>query len=68
MTVEPGIYIPEGSACDKKYWNIGIRIEDDIIVTDKGRIVLSALAPKSVTDIEMLMRKKGFGNQPVGEE
>ncbi len=68
LTVEPGIYIPEGSGCEKKYWNIGIRIEDDVIVTDKGRSVLSALAPKSVTDIEMLMKKKGIGNQPVGKE
>jgi len=31
ITVEPGIYIPEGSECDPKWWNIGIRIEDDIL-------------------------------------
>jgi Xaa-Pro aminopeptidase len=68
VTVEPGVYIPEGSECDEKYWNIGIRIEDDIIVTEKGRNVLSASAPKSVNDIEILMKKKGIGNQPVGEE
>ena len=68
MTVEPGIYIPEGSDCPQKYWNIGIRIEDDVVVTDEGRSVLSAFAPQSVTDIETLMKKKGIGNQSVGKE
>jgi Xaa-Pro aminopeptidase len=34
MTVEPGIYIPAGSPCDKRWWDIGVRIEDDILVTD----------------------------------
>jgi Xaa-Pro aminopeptidase len=68
MTVEPGIYIPEGSDCPQKYWNIGIRIEDDVMVTDEGRSVLSAFAPKSVADIETLMKKSGIGNQGVGKE
>jgi Xaa-Pro aminopeptidase len=37
ITVEPGIYIPAGSKCDKKWWNIGVRIEDDIVLgKDKG--------------------------------
>jgi Xaa-Pro aminopeptidase len=68
MTIEPGIYIPEGSNCPQKFWNIGIRIEDDVVVTDEGRSVLSAFAPQSVTDIETLMKKKGIGNQSVGKE
>jgi len=68
LTVEPGIYIPEGSDCPQKYWNIGIRIEDDVVVTDEGRSVLSAFAPQSVEDIEILMKKKGIGNQKVGKE
>jgi Xaa-Pro aminopeptidase len=68
VTVEPGIYIPEGSNCHHKYWNIGIRIEDDVVVTDEGRSVLSAFAPQSVADIETLMKKKGIGNQRVGKE
>jgi Xaa-Pro aminopeptidase len=60
LTVEPGIYIPDSSTCDKKYWGIGIRIEDDILVTEDGCKVLSQAAPQSVEDIEMLMnhRKK----------
>jgi len=68
MTVEPGIYIPEGSDCPQKYWNIGIRIEDDVAVTDEGRSVLSAFAPQTVSDIESLMKKRGIGNQKVGTE
>lgn len=55
LTVEPGIYIKAGSPCDKKWWNIGIRIEDDILVTDKDPINMSAAAPRKWEDIEKLM-------------
>ncbi len=55
MTVEPGIYIPAGSKVDRKWWNIGIRIEDDILVTREGHEVLTADAPKTVEAIEALM-------------
>ncbi|MEP7265321.1 MAG: aminopeptidase P family protein [Bacteroidota bacterium] len=55
ITVEPGIYIPEGSNCDKKYWNIGVRIEDDVLITPDGYKVLSGNLARSVTDIERLM-------------
>lgn len=55
LTVEPGIYIKEGSPCDKKWWNIGIRIEDDILVTDKDPVNMSAAAPRKLEDIEKLM-------------
>lgn len=58
LTVEPGIYVPAGSPCDKRWWNIGIRIEDDILVTEKGPENLSALAPRRVRDIEKVMRGK----------
>jgi len=57
MTVEPGIYIPEGSPCDKKWWNIGVRIEDDILVTKTGGENLSAAAPRTIDAIEALMKK-----------
>jgi Xaa-Pro aminopeptidase len=67
LTDEPGIYIPEGSPCDKKYWNIGVRIEDDVLITAEGNRVLSAGAPKSVKDIENLMKKKGLGNVNIGD-
>ncbi len=55
ITVEPGIYIPEGSPCDKKWWNIGVRIEDDVLITDKGYENLSREAPRTVAEIEALM-------------
>ncbi|MDA9328466.1 M24B family metallopeptidase, partial [Flavobacteriaceae bacterium] len=58
VTMEPGIYIPEGSNCDKKYWGIGIRIEDDILVTKNGPINLSAEAPRTTEEIELMMAKK----------
>ncbi len=58
ITVEPGIYIPEGSPCDKKWWGIAVRIEDDILITKKGPVNLSAEAPRTVSAIEAMMRKK----------
>jgi len=66
LTVEPGIYIPEGSPCDKKYWNIGVRIEDDVLITESGPRVLSARAPKTVKEIESLMKERGIGNVTIG--
>ncbi len=57
FTIEPGIYIPEEK--------IGIRIEDDILVTEDGYKVLSALAPKTVEEIEKLMTEKGIGNYKI---
>jgi len=57
ITVEPGIYISEGSDCDPKWWNIGVRIEDDILITEKGPVNLSAKAPRTVEAIEALMAK-----------
>lgn len=60
VTMEPGIYIPEGSQCDQKYWGIGIRIEDDILVTKNGPVNLSAEAPRTTEDIEKMMAKKSI--------
>jgi len=59
ITIEPGIYIRSGMQnVDPKWHNIGIRIEDDILVTKTGRIVLSHDIPKSVKAIEKEMRRK----------
>ena len=55
ITVEPGIYIPAGAPCDPKWWNIGVRIEDDVLITSNGYENLSADAPRTVADIEKLM-------------
>ena len=57
LTVEPGIYIPAKSrAVRKKWWNIGIRVEDDVLVTKDGCEVLTKGVPKTADDIEALMR------------
>jgi len=56
LTVEPGIYIPAGTrAAPKRFWNVGVRIEDDVVVTRSGCEVLSAGAPKEPDQIEALM-------------
>jgi Xaa-Pro aminopeptidase len=60
LTVEPGVYIPAGSrGVAKKWWNIGIRIEDDVLVTKDAPEVLSEAAPRTVADIEALMAAGG---------
>ncbi|WP_339866415.1 aminopeptidase P N-terminal domain-containing protein [uncultured Algoriphagus sp.] len=56
FTIEPGIYIPEGADCDPKWWGIGVRIEDDILITEQGAVNLSGDAPRSVAAIEEMMR------------
>jgi len=56
LTVEPGCYIRPANDVPQALWNIGIRIEDDVAITAQGNEVLTAAAPKSVADIEELMR------------
>jgi len=59
LTVEPGIYIPAGMrGVPKKFWNTGIRIEDDVLVTTDGHEVLTRDAPKAVAEIEALMERR----------
>ncbi|MCF2873886.1 MULTISPECIES: aminopeptidase P family protein [unclassified Tenacibaculum] len=65
ITVEPGIYIPEGSKCDKKWWGIAVRIEDDILITKNGPVNLSEEAPRTVKAIEKMMAKKSVLNDFV---
>ncbi len=56
LTVEPGVYIAANNAeVDKKWWNIGVRIEDDVLVTEDGYDILSKDLPKTVEAIEALM-------------
>jgi Xaa-Pro aminopeptidase len=56
-TIEPGIYIPYGTeGVDKKWWGIGVRIEDDVLITENGYDVLSKDVPKTIDDIEALMQ------------
>ena len=58
LTVEPGCYIRPGPGVPEAFAHIGIRIEDDALVTVGGCEILSAAAPKNVADIEALMRDR----------
>ena len=58
ITIEPGIYIPEGSDCDKKWWSIAVRIEDDLLITQDGYELLSHFAPRTIEDIEKMISQK----------
>jgi Xaa-Pro aminopeptidase len=53
--VEPGLYIKADKDVDKRFHNIGIRIEDDILITKNGPDVLTSMAPKEICDIENIM-------------
>jgi Xaa-Pro aminopeptidase len=58
ITIEPGIYIPEDSQCDKKWWGIAVRIEDDLLIREKDYELLSVSAPRKVEDIEKMIAQK----------
>ncbi|MEI9911405.1 MAG: M24 family metallopeptidase [Bacteroidota bacterium] len=62
ITIEPGIYISSGSNCDKKWWGIAVRIEDDALITQDGYELLSHFAPRKIEEIEkMISQKSAFG-------
>jgi Xaa-Pro aminopeptidase len=55
LTVEPGLYVPaDADDVPAGFRGVGIRIEDDVLVTETGNEVLSAAAPKQVDEIESL--------------
>ena len=56
LTVEPGCYLRPAANVPEHFWNIGVRIEDDVAVTESGCEVLTAAAPKTVLEIEELMQ------------
>jgi Xaa-Pro aminopeptidase len=59
ITVEPGVYIPGAdTTVSAEYRGIGVRIEDDVLVTSAGAEVLSSQVPKDAADIERIMRRK----------
>ncbi len=55
MTVEPGIYLSASDELDEQWHGIGIRIEDDVLVTEDGHRVMTGDVPKSTAEIEALM-------------
>lgn len=56
LTIEPGLYFPRGSkGIDKKFWGIGVRIEDDVLVTRKGGLELTGGVVKEIGEIEEIM-------------
>ncbi|QJQ95567.1 MULTISPECIES: Xaa-Pro aminopeptidase [Halomonadaceae] len=58
LTIEPGLYIPDEEDIPAAFRGIGIRIEDDVVVSTSGREVLTAAVPKQPDDIEALMAEK----------
>ena len=56
LTIEPGIYVRPAPGVPEQYWNIGIRIEDDALVTATGCDIITHKAPKTVAEIEAVMR------------
>ena len=55
LTVEPGCYIRPGEKVPEPFWNIGVRIEDDVLVTERGCEVITRETPKAVDEIEALV-------------
>lgn len=58
LTVEPGCYIRAGDGVPEQFGNIGVRIEDDVLVTENGHEVLTRAAPKTLAEIETLMQSR----------
>jgi len=56
IAVEPGVYIPPGSPCERRWWGIGIRIEDTVLVSEEGPIVLLAALPRRPEQIEAMLQ------------
>lgn len=57
LTLEPGLYIQASKGSSQRYSGIGVRIEDDILITEDGHEVLTASVPKEVDEIEALMKR-----------
>jgi Xaa-Pro aminopeptidase len=57
LTVEPGCYIRPADNVPEEFWDIGVRIEDDVLVTARGNDNLTGATPKTVADIEAVMRR-----------
>jgi len=56
LTVEPGCYIRPDDKVPEAFWNIGVRIEDNVLVTPEGNDILTIATPKAIADIEAVMK------------
>jgi Xaa-Pro aminopeptidase len=56
LTIEPGLYVSPAADVPKDFWNLGIRIEDDAVVTESGCDLISRGVPVQGDEIEALMR------------
>lgn len=65
ITVEPGIYIPKNSPCDPKWWDIGVRIEDDVVIGKTSCENMSVTAPRKIEEVEKMAAKKSVVNDLV---
>ncbi|KAJ9087455.1 aminopeptidase [Entomophthora muscae] len=65
VTIEPGVYIPDEPAYPARFRGMGIRIEDDVLVTDGAPVVLSATAPKEIEDIEFVCSGGRINSSPI---
>jgi len=58
ITIEPGIYVTPGSDCDKKWWGIAVRIEDDALITQDSYELLSVFSPRKPDEVEKMVAQK----------
>ena len=56
LTIEPGLYIRPSAQVPEAFWNLGIRIEDDAIVTESGCELMTRDVPVAASEIELLMK------------
>jgi len=61
LTIEPGCYIRPAEDIPEAFWNIGIRIEDDAVVTADGCELITEGVPKAIDEVEALMREARHG-------
>jgi len=65
LTVEPGLYIAQDAEVDARFRGIGVRIEDDVLITPTGCDVLSLHCPKTIEDIEKTMASRRAAKEPT---